>query len=463
MHTSIKVKFEIDGVMRTLESIIGVKQGDLIGPILFIFYIAAIMETWRSEHEYSLCAFRSRNDFKLNGRPPMTSGDEFTIADSEYADDTALPFESRDDVEEQTPMVLAHFQRWGMEVHVGFDDGVTRKESKSEILFVSKRPNAYADASTFDGTDLSDVTMPGNLYMPIVTKFKYLGSYVSRNGDDAVDVDSRITSASKAFGALRGCVFSSSHVSVEAKRAVYETLIISILLYGGESWSLTEKVLGRLRAFQARCVRSMCRVSRKHAWRHHISTADLEQRLGLATIDTYVSRRQLRWLGHVARMDYARLPRKMLSSWVAAPRPRGAPPMTYGRSVAKALAEFHVDRREWHALAADRVAWRSTLRDGCPPGFEAAPPTPRIAESRPRRVAADVANILIDELAGRPPPPSPPPPMVAPPPPPVAQRVAPPPPPPPPRRSTRARAFPPMPPSFGTPPPRRSTRATRGA
>ena len=129
-------------------------------------------------------------------------------------------------------------------------------------------------------------------------------------------------------------------------------------------------MLGRLRVFHARCVRSMCRVSRKHTWLHRISTGELEQRLGLDTIDTYLKRRQLRWLGHVARMDHAQqLPRRMLSSWVPHPRPHGAPPMTYGRSIDKALLEFNIDRRSWPALAADRAAWRETLP---PPGLHRA-------------------------------------------------------------------------------------------
>jgi hypothetical protein len=37
------VKFDIDGVVKMLEAILGVKQGDLFGPPLFDFYIAAIM------------------------------------------------------------------------------------------------------------------------------------------------------------------------------------------------------------------------------------------------------------------------------------------------------------------------------------------------------------------------------------------------------------------------------------
>jgi len=46
----------------------------------------------------------------------------------------------------------------------------------------------------------------------------------------------------------------------------------------------------------ARCARTMCRVTRKHTWKHHISTEDLTRRLGLDTADFYVARRQLRWL-----------------------------------------------------------------------------------------------------------------------------------------------------------------------
>jgi hypothetical protein len=114
MHKKVLVKFDVDGVMRTLDSVIGVKQGDLLGPPLFIFYIAAIMETWRSEHSYELCVFRSRPDFKMTGRRSTTGSAEDEFIDSEYADDTGLPFPSREVVEEQTPYVLTHFGRWGM-------------------------------------------------------------------------------------------------------------------------------------------------------------------------------------------------------------------------------------------------------------------------------------------------------------------------------------------------------------
>eukprot|EP00966_Prymnesium_polylepis_P132736 3068588-Prymnesium_polylepis.1 len=63
MHETVNVKFDVDGVVKTLLSIIGGKQGDLLGPELFDFYTAAIMETWRSTSSYELCTFRTRPDF----------------------------------------------------------------------------------------------------------------------------------------------------------------------------------------------------------------------------------------------------------------------------------------------------------------------------------------------------------------------------------------------------------------
>ena len=64
----------------------------------------------------------------------------------------------------------------------------------------------------------------------------------------------------------------------------------------------------------------MPRDARAHTWEHHISSEQLRERLGLDSIEYYVARRQLRWLGHVRRMGpeaaaVLRLPRRMLSAW----------------------------------------------------------------------------------------------------------------------------------------------------
>lgn len=284
---------------------------------------------------------------------------EFTVPDSEYADDTAFAFCSRDDLQHIAPLIIHHFSRWGLEVHVGSRGG----SSKSEVLFCAASARSYVSSpATYDGADLSDILLPGGYHLPVVDHFKYLGSFLSRDCKDNYDVDSRIQSAGKAFGALRKCLFSSSSVSYAAKRAVYTGVVLSILLYGCECWALTERLLHRLRLFHAQCLRTMCRVTRKHTWEHHISTQKLCEDLSLQPIEFYIAHRQLTWLGHVGRMGFNRLPRRMLSAWVNHPRPKGAPEMTYGRAVNKALKRFEIPVSDWSSKAGVRAVWKQTIR-----------------------------------------------------------------------------------------------------
>ena len=215
LHATVKVKFEIDGVERTLMQIIGVKQGDVLGPDLFIFLIAAIMESWRATHDYDLTTFRTARDFEMTGRRPTAHGEEVAVPSSEYADDTAMPFCGRGDVEEQVPAVCAHFGDWGMEVHSGTYDnaGNVVKKSKSEILFCPAPARCYygphgahghTAAAPLDAVDMSDVKLPGGRFMQVVTKFPYLGSWVAANCGDAEDVDSRVSAASTGHSARCG-------------------------------------------------------------------------------------------------------------------------------------------------------------------------------------------------------------------------------------------------------------------
>ena len=253
--------------------------------------------------------------------------------------------------------MIKHFARFGMSVHVGRGE----QKSKSEVLFVSAPLHCYAEPETFDGVDLTNILLGDGTFIPIVAVFCYLGSLLTRDCRDDADVAKRIEAAGGAFGALRKCIFSSTQLSYVAKKAAYTVLILSIQLYGSESWCLTAKLYSKLRTFHRRCVRSMCRVTRKHTRIHRISTRELLLRTGLRPIDVIITRRQLRWAGHVACMDYCRLPRKILSSWVQHKRPRGAPQYTYGRGLFKALKKADIDTEIWWEAAQNRDGWRDTI------------------------------------------------------------------------------------------------------
>jgi exonuclease III len=350
LHKNIYVKFTIDPISHVLECCIGVKQGDVLGPILFIMFIAAIMVTWRDIRNHPQCTFRTRNDFVLTGRRPTARGEDFVFGDSEYADDTAVLFDSRESIEADAPGIDTHFGRFGMEVHAGHTQ--IDKPSKTEILYVASRDSVY------DNTKLKDVKLNDGKFFPTIDKFSYLGTTLTSDCTDNEDVLQRIKKAGNMFGSLRKCLFDNIKISFRVKGSVYESLILSILLYGCESWCLTENLFRLLRCFHNRCVRVMCGVNMVKVFTDRISTETLLNQLNLGFIDAYICKRQLRWAGHVARMDMSRIPRKMLSSWVNEKRPIGSPEMTYGRTLYKALKKVDIERDNWHASAMIRDDWR---------------------------------------------------------------------------------------------------------
>ena len=142
LHANVEVKFVVNDITKRIESIIGVKQGDILGPLLFIFYLAAVMISWRKLHPREVCIFHTKFDDILTGRRHSTKKcEQFSLEDSEYADDTGVLFTSRSSVVTNLPPLVNHFLRYGLEIHAGTEE----KDSKSEILFVSATNQTYTD------------------------------------------------------------------------------------------------------------------------------------------------------------------------------------------------------------------------------------------------------------------------------------------------------------------------------
>ena len=115
----------------------------------------------------------------------------------------------------------------------------------------------------------------------MVNTFPYLGSNITNDGEIALDVESRIAKASRAFGCLRGPVFQNSNFSVSTKRAVYCGVILSVLLYGAETWTIKASSKKRLSSFYNRCTRTILGVSRYQQWSDRITSRQLAFDFGM--------------------------------------------------------------------------------------------------------------------------------------------------------------------------------------
>ena len=81
------------------------------------------------------------------------------------------------------------------------------------------------------------------------------------------------------------------------------------LLYGGETWVLYRKQVRQLERFHQRCLRSILGIK----WQDYVSNEVLK-RVSLPSIESILLQVQLRWAGHVKRMEDVRMPKASASS-----------------------------------------------------------------------------------------------------------------------------------------------------
>jgi len=103
---------------------------------------------------------------------------------------------------------------------------------------------------------------------------------------------------------LGGKGLSSRLLSKNLKIKIYRTIILPVLLYGCETWSLTLREERRLRVFENRVLRKVFGPKRDEVtgeWRK-LHNEELNDLYSLPNIVRVLKSRQMRWAGHVARM-----------------------------------------------------------------------------------------------------------------------------------------------------------------
>ena len=100
----------------------------------------------------------------------------------------------------------------------------------------------------------------------------------------------------------------SSLLSKNLKIKIYRTIILPVVLYGCETWSLTLREEHRLRVFENRVLRRIFGPKSDGVtgqWRklHNVELNDLYSSSNIVRV---IKSRRMRWAGHVARMGERR-------------------------------------------------------------------------------------------------------------------------------------------------------------
>jgi hypothetical protein len=100
-----------------------------------------------------------------------------------------------------------------------------------------------------------------------VATFKYLGTTLTNKNDIHDEIKSRLNSGNACYYSVQN-LLSSCLISKNLKIKMYRTVILPVVLYGCETWSLTLREECRLRVFENSVLRIFgCKREEERLWR----------------------------------------------------------------------------------------------------------------------------------------------------------------------------------------------------
>ena len=321
----------------------GVKQGCVLAPVLFNLFFSCVLN--HAVHDFDKGVYlRYRLDgslFDLRRLNAKTKTLKRLLLEALFADDCALIAHTEFDLQVIVNRFAEACRLFGLTISL----------SKTEVLF-QPAPGTVRPPPTptirIESTQLK-----------VVDQFKYLGSIISSDGSLDKEIAARIGKASQSLGCLRSRVLNNKNIKLATKIKVYKAVVLTSLLYGCETWTLYRKHLKQLERFHMRALRSILGVK----WQDKISNLEVLDRAKLVSIESIVVRAQLRWTGHVIRMDDSRLPRQVLYGVLShGQRKEGHPKKRFKDCVKESLKNCVFPVKELENRARDRVSWRAATR-----------------------------------------------------------------------------------------------------
>ncbi|CAH8655292.1 unnamed protein product [Dicrocoelium dendriticum] len=264
---------------------------------------------------------------------------ETTIRMLLFADDCALFAHTEEELQCMTTILASTATKFGLSINTG----------KTVCLF---QPAPGVQPVCGPEIRIVDEVLQNT------SAFCYLGSTLSSDLRITNELRARVAKASAAFGKLEHRVWKNHHLTVRTKVMVYKSMVLSVLIYGSETWTLYRKDIRFLERFHQQCLRRILRIQ----WWDNVPDTDVIRRSEVYTIDYMLLLRHLRWLGHVRRMDATRIPKQLLyGQLIAGGRNAGKPKLRYQDNIKVSLSRLSIDLNIWEELATNRRTWRDLI------------------------------------------------------------------------------------------------------
>ena len=225
--------------------------------------------------------------------------------------------------------------------------GLKVNSQKTKVIRINSR---NYDIIYIDGEEVEDVD-----------KFVYLGATLTKSEGGMGDMKNRISKGRNANRHLSK-ICNSNKIKRTTKLKLYKSLVLSVLLYGSETWKMTKGDERKLNTFQTKCLRIIMKIK----WQEHISNEKLLIRTKMEKLNTIIMKRRWRFNGHTLKGKPASICSTTLTWAPEGKRKRGRPKTTWRRTVEKErnLAGWRscADAR---AATVDKSEWRHSVEALC--------------------------------------------------------------------------------------------------
>jgi len=148
----------------------------------------------------------------------------------------------------------------------------------------------------------------------------------------------------------------------------YQSLGTSLLYFivrvgcrreGCEGWTLYRHHILKLDQFHLRCLRKIAHIK----WQEHVPNTTVLKICNISGIEALLQTAQLRWCGHVIRMDNTRIPKQLFYGQLHHGfRRSGGQYKRYKDCLNSTMTQCGITPSELETLAMDRAGWRFTCK-----------------------------------------------------------------------------------------------------
>ena len=222
---------------------------------------------------------------------------------------------------------------------VGKSYGMKMNAAKTKSMVITRKEHTPQIKLDIDGAEVKQVQ-----------QFKYLGQSISDDGKCDAEITKRIEIARSAFNSLKGPLLSSN-ITLNTKKRIIKCYVWSTLLYGCETWTVTQAHINKLQAFEMWVYRKMKRIS----WRDRITNDEVLKKVSAKRyVMSAIKLRKIAYFGHMVRRD--NIQRVLLEGKIEGTRCRGRPRIEWTDNIKEWTKINHYN--EMVVTAQNRKKWR---------------------------------------------------------------------------------------------------------